>query len=47
MYDMTLFLALVLTQIKAHFDTPFGVAGRGKASLEIACIVHFVLTEPQ
>ena len=26
--------------------TPFGVAGRGKASREIACIVHFVLLEP-
>ena len=24
--------------------TPFGVAGRGKASHEIACIVHFVLS---
>ena len=44
---MTLFLALaLLTLIKAHFVTPFGVAGRGKASREIACIVHFVLLEP-
>ena len=26
--------------------TPFGVAGRGKASREIACIGHSVLWEP-
>ena len=32
---------------KSHFVTPFEVAGRGKATLEIACIVHFVLMEPQ
>ena len=27
--------------------TPFGIAGRGKASHEIACIVQFVVIEPQ
>ena len=32
---------------KSPFRCPFGVAVRGKASLEIACIVHFVLMEPQ
>ena len=29
-----------------HVVTPFGVAGRGKASREIACIGHSVLWEP-
>ena len=49
---MTLFLALaLLTEIKAYFVAhmlfiPFGVAGRGKASREIACIGHSVLWEP-
>ncbi len=32
---------------KIPFVTPFGVAVRGKASHEIACIVHFVLMEPK
>ena len=32
---------------KNNFVTPFGVGGRGKASLEIVCIVHFVLNETQ
>ena len=49
---MTLFLALaLLTLIKAnslpiYVVTPFGVAGRGKASYEIACIGHSVLWGP-
>ena len=30
----------------SYVVTPFGVAGRGKASREIACIVHSVLWEP-
>ena len=48
MYEMTLFLALaLLTQLKAHFVTPFRDAVRGKASLEIAGIVHLVIIEPQ
>ena len=29
-----------------YIVTPFGVAGRGKASREIACIGHSVLWEP-
>ena len=29
-----------------YVRTPFGVAGRGKASREIACIGHSVLWEP-
>ena len=31
---------------KSPFLTPFGVAGRGKASREIACIGHSVFLEP-
>ena len=42
---------VILTQINANcvahnVVTPFGVAGRGKASQEIACIGHSVLLEP-
>ena len=44
---MTLFLALaLLTYIKAHFVTAFGVAGRGKATHKIAGIGHLVLWQP-
>ena len=31
---------------KSPFRYPFWVAARGKASLEIACIIHFVLMNP-
>ena len=52
-YGVTLCLAcVILTQIKANcvahnVVTPFGVAGRDKASREIACIRHSVLLEPK
>ena len=37
---MTLFLALaLLTYIKAHFVTAFGVAGRGKATHKLLALV--------
>ena len=32
--------------INVNFVAPFGIAVRGKASLKIACIGHFVLGEP-
>ena len=50
-YD-TVFSIGLLTKIKAHFIDPmllppFGVAGRGKDSREIACMGHSVLWEPK
>ena len=51
MYDMTVFSLGPFNISKSQFRclyvvTPFGVAGRGKASHEIDCIGYPVLWEP-